>query len=62
VLLLLFELFDDVIGEVDEEDEDVDEAEERGGDVVVGILVFDGDRVRAILAGGGAPMLCPNND
>jgi hypothetical protein len=58
LLLLLTLKFDDLVdamGDVDDEDDDVDEAEDSGGDVVVvcGRRVVDGDRVRAILAGGG---------
>ena len=60
LLLLLRPFVDDINGDVDEEEEDVDDDDERGGDVVVvGILGPDGDRVRAIFAGGGAPSVWP---
>lgn len=60
-MLLTFEPFDDVSGDVDDDDDDdVDEDEESGGEVVVGIrVVADGDRVRAIFAGGGAATFDP---
>ena len=60
LLLLTAGLFIDVSGDVDDEVDDVDDADDSGGDVVVGILVIEaGDRVRAILAGGGDEMLEP---
>lgn len=58
LLLLLRPFVDDVSGDVEEEDDDVDDDDERGGDVVVvGILGPEGDRVRDIFAGGGAPIV-----
>jgi len=55
---LLRPFVDDVSGDVEEEDDDVEDDDERGGDVVVvGILGPEGDRVRDIFAGGGAPIV-----
>ena len=60
LLLLTAGLFIDERGDVDDDVDDVEDADESGGDVVVGILVIEaGDRVRAIFAGGGAEILDP---
>ena len=51
----MFELFVDVSGHVDEVDDDVEEDEDKGGDVVAVVDILGGDLVRAIFAGGGPP-------